>query len=84
MNPIKFVWRNILARKYLWEYFDEFERKMDGKLKETLALAEGGGGKTRISVFDYIFEKERPDVLSLSGMHVGEKALFIKVSDLLG
>lgn len=43
MNPIKFVWRNILARKYLWEYFDEFERKMDGKLKETLALAEGGG-----------------------------------------
>lgn len=40
MNPIKFVWRNILARKYLWEYYDSCNDKLSDVLKKTIALEE--------------------------------------------
>ncbi len=44
MNLIKFVWRNILVRKYLWQYFDGFKKTWDEKLKETVAFTQNGGG----------------------------------------
>lgn len=49
MNPIKFVWRNILARKYLWQYFSEVGKIWDDRLKETLAFAEEGSVKSDYS-----------------------------------
>lgn len=55
MNPIKFVWRNILARRYLWQYFDAYRKTWDDKLKETLALAEEEGIKSDLSfAIDYL------------------------------
>lgn len=78
MNPIKFVWRNILARKYLWEYFDEFERKMDGKLKETLALAEGGGVKPEYQSSITYLKKNGPTFYPYQGCMWGKRRFLLK------
>lgn len=78
MNPIKFVWRNILARRYLWQYFDAYRKTWDDKLKETLALAEEEGIKSDLSfAIDYL-KKNGPTFYPYPGCIWGKKPLLLK------
>lgn len=77
MNPIKLLWRNILARKYLWQYFDDFREVWDDKLKETVALAQGGVKPDCEFSIAYM-KKNGPTFYPYRGNVWGKRPLFLK------
>lgn len=81
MNPIKFVWRNILARKYLWQYFDSFQQSWSGALKATLTAKNEGGGVEASADYsaaiDYL-EKNGPNFYPYPGSIWTKKCLLLK------
>lgn len=40
MSILKFAWRNILARKYLWQYYECFKAAYSSQLKETIEMKD--------------------------------------------
>lgn len=40
MNILKFAWRNILARKYLWQYYECVKAAWNDNLKETIEMED--------------------------------------------
>lgn len=53
MNILKFVWRNILARKYLWQYYRGFKDAWRNQLKETIEMKDIVDPEYRDSI-DYL------------------------------
>lgn len=79
MNPVKFVWRNILARKYLWQNFDNFQQMWSDALKKTLAVEYSGGGvkSDQRSTIQYL-EKNGPNFYPYPGSIWTKKCLLLK------
>lgn len=78
MNPVKIVWRNMLARKYLWQYFDGFRKTWDGKLKETLKFAESGEMKPEYGPAIAYLRENGPTFYPYPGNVWGKKPVWLK------
>lgn len=78
MNPVKTAWRNILARKYLWQCFDGFEKKWNGKLKETVAMAERGEVKPEFLPAVNYLKKNGSTFYPYEGNIWGKRPLMLK------
>lgn len=77
MNPVQLVWRNILARKYLWQFFDTFRQTWDDSLKETLSFAEGEIAPEYRPAIAYL-KKNGPTFYPYEGNVWGKKPLLLK------
>lgn len=79
MNLIKFVWRNILVRKYLWQYFDGFKKTWDEKLKETVAFTQNGEGvKSEYRSAIAYLKENGPTFYPYEGNIWGKRPLLLK------